>query len=365
MKKPHQHFIPQTYLRKFAHTKSDKTYFVDGFNKLDNETIEDLSVKDICVEKHLYTLKHLEGDSKYNIENYFMEKIESKYNDVYRILVIEKKSIIEPAERMNILMATLSMYFRTPKFLNYFSNFSAKLITDIQANYNQASIEFLGINISLKDKSFDEIKKEIKEANRIDYVQTQINLFHKFLEYKMFDGLAVIELAGNGEFITCDNPVQIRNATSLNGFNLFDTSNSIYVPLDNKHALFIAPKFDGSIINQVFYTRDNFFQHIVLNNTLIKSAERWAFGTKTGISKFLKDEEEYNKPADPNHPIIKTFEDKLELLQTMLQLVEKGITNDNIELVLFLRDLPKHPLYNESIDFQDKYNQLKQMGLDI
>ncbi len=364
MKKPHQHFIPITYLKRFSHTNNNKTYFVDGYNKTEKKVVKSLSVKNICVEKDIYTLKELNGDEKYNLENYFMNNIESKYSETYRILVTEKKEFITPKERINILITTLSMYFRTPKFLNNFSDFSTRFIKQLQEKSVSDSIEFLGASISLKNKSFDEIKKQIKEHNRIDHFKMQIELFHQYLKHKIFDGLTVIELTGKGEFITSDNPVQIINS-SLEGFDLFNTGNSIYIPLNNKHALFIAPKFEGSIINKVFYTKDNFFQHIALNNSVLKSAERWVFGSKSGISQLILDEEKYNLPADGNNPIIKKFDIKLEMMQNILKLTEKGITNQNFELIACLKDLPNHPMYNEFIDFQDIYNKMKAKGLNI
>ncbi|WP_363322045.1 DUF4238 domain-containing protein [uncultured Pontibacter sp.] len=91
MKKPHQHFIPRTYLRNFAHTKNDDKFLITAFNKLTGKTVPVISIADICVETDLYTLKHLEGDNKYDIENFFADNIESKYPDVYRLLVQEKK----------------------------------------------------------------------------------------------------------------------------------------------------------------------------------------------------------------------------------------------------------------------------------
>jgi hypothetical protein len=256
------------------------------------------------------------------------------------------------------------MYFRTPKVLNQFVSFSANLIDQVKKESESDTIDFLGYKIAIKEKSFAEIKKEIKETNRIDYIKTQIALLNEFVKFKAFDGLVVIELVGDQEFITSDNPVEIRNSFG-NGFNLFDARNSIYIPLDPKHALFIAPKQEETIVNQIFYQRDNFFQHVILNHCVFENAERWIIGTKTGISKFLKDEEEYTKPADEDHPLIMKFKLKLELMQTLAMLAEKGITNENQELIDFLKNLRQHELYNESVEFQDAYKQMQEMGLKI
>ena len=165
MKKQHQHFIPRGYLRKFAHTQNDNTFLVDAFNKLNGQLRPDISVADICVETDLYTLTHLEGDQKYGIENFFSDNIESKYSAIYRLLVEEKKGIITPEEKTYILYTTLSMYFRTPKVLNQFVAFSANLINQVKNGSETDTINFFGYEISIKEKSFTEIKNEIKEAN--------------------------------------------------------------------------------------------------------------------------------------------------------------------------------------------------------
>jgi hypothetical protein len=364
MKKPHQHFIPRTYLEKFAHRQDGDKFFVSAFNKLTDSITNEISVKDICVETDLYTLKHLSGNEKYKIEDFFSENIESKYPDVYKLLVLDKKEYISGEERTLILYTTLSMYFRTPKVLNKFVHFAATLVDDVKNNTEADKIDFLGYEISIKDKSFNEIKKEIKEQRRIDYLKTQIALLNQFIRFKALDGIVVTELVGDQEFVTSDNPVEIRNSFGT-GFNLFDARNSIYVPLDPKHALFIPPKLEGSIINRVFYQRDSFFQHVILNNCVYENAERWVVGTQTGIDKFLKDQAKYTKPAEKDDPLIRKFKTKLVLMQTMVMLAEKGVTKDNKELIDFMRNIQKHELYAESIEFQDTVRQLKEMGLDV
>lgn len=364
MKKKHQHFIPQTYLRKFAHFIKEDTYLVDVYNKQDNKTKSNISVKDVCVDTDLYTLNHLPGDEKYRIEDFFNENIESNYPKIYDLLVKKKKKFITGEERTLILYTTLSMYFRTPKVLNQFVNFSAKLIEDLKKEKDIETINFLGNNINLSNKSYSELKKEIKEKHRVNYIQTQLLLLNEFIKHKAFDGFAVLELVGEQEFITSDNPVIIENLSSY-GFNLFDSGNTIYIPLDNKHALFIAPQQEKAIINQVFYQRDNFLQHVIINHLVFISAERWIIGTMKGIKQFLKDEEQYNKPSDGDEIIVKKFESMVEITQKLASLAELGISNENTELIKFINQVKSEQIFKETPQFIDIYNQLKGLGLDI
>lgn len=316
------------------------------------------------METDLYTMKHLSGQEKYRIEDFISHNIESKYPKVYQLLVVEKKSHISAEERILIRLTTLSMYFRTPKVLNQFVVFASKIIKDTVNDIDSDTIDFLGYQISIKDKSFNKIRKEIKEKHRIDYIRTQLALLNQFINFKMSDGLVVIELVGDQEFITSDNPVEINNSFQL-GFNLFDPGNMIYIPLDPKHALFVAPRKAKSIINQVFYRRDNLFQHVILNHCVYENAERWVLGTNTGIEKFKKDEEEFSKRAREDHPIIRKIKAKQELMETLANLAEKGISNDNLELVDFLKKLKQQKIFFEIIEFQDAYEEMKKMGLQI
>lgn len=364
MKKTHQHFIPQTYLRKFSHSRQDKTYFVDVFDKQTGKYIYDMSVKNICVETDLYTLKHLQGEERYSIENFFSDAIENKYPKVYKLLVEEKKKDITAEEKKFILLTTLSMYFRTPKALNQFVDFAGRLIRDVKENTTQKSMDFMGYEISLEEKSFTEIKKEIKETSRVNYIQTQIALLEQLVKFKMSDGLTVIELIGEQEFITSDNPVEIRNVFNQ-GFHLFDSKNSIYVPLDSKHALFIAPKDNDVIINQIFYQKDNFVQHTILNHSVYSSAERWIIGKRTALQAFLNSFEENTKPVGDDHPLIKDFEEKLGLMQNILTLATKDASNNNKELIKSLKELKEHRFFKNHIDLQELHRKFKQAGLKI
>lgn len=362
-KKPHQHFIPRTYLKRFAHTKLKKGKFLlAAYDKIEREVKLDISIADICVEDNFYTIKGLPDDQKYFIDDHFTKNIEPKYKDVYDLLVVQKKEIITIQERASILYTILSLYFRTPKVLNEFVSFSTRFMEQSLTNTDVESIKFLGYDIQIKGKTFSEIRKTIKESHKIDYLKTQLALLDQFIEFRKFDGIMVFELIGNQEYITSDNPVEIRTGHGK-AFDLFDKTNSIYVPLDTKHAFYIAPKGDESSIDKVFHVKDNQAHHISLNDSVFKNAERWIIGSKFGINQFLIDYDEYNKPADDNHPLILKMNHKLELMKTLLELIDKAIAGDNSDLIKFMKTLKEDSLFEEDIDLQDHYNILKAKGL--
>jgi hypothetical protein len=361
MKKSHQHFIPRTYLKNFSHTNKKGTYLVDAYDVSSKQYKENISTYALCAETDLYTINHLNNENKYILEDFYSQKIESRFPSIYNLLVKQKPKDITTEQKVQILYTILSMYFRTPKVLNKFSEFSSRLIERINTKNEHQTIDFLGYKISIKDKSFDDIKKEIKEKNRINFLKTQLALLHKFVEFKLTHGLVVIELIGDQEFITGDNPIQIGDDLNQS-LGLFSSENSIYVPLDPKHALFIAPGNIEASINEIYYQRDNFFLHIVLNSQTFRNAERWIIGTKKGLTQFI--EEIYSEPVDNNHPIPLRMKNKLEIMQNILQLMEKDLSNNNLKLIEAFAELKLTDIYND-VDIQDLFNKLKKNGLNI
>ncbi|MDB5117051.1 MAG: hypothetical protein JWQ79_2543 [Mucilaginibacter sp.] len=112
----HQHFIPRSYLKNFSVTQDDK-HFVEAKLRNDAAPKKDLiSIKDICVNKNLYTLPNKTGDEKYALENYYADEIDKVYPEVYEWLVNPQIVKIDPEQRIKIVMTTMSLFFRTPKF---------------------------------------------------------------------------------------------------------------------------------------------------------------------------------------------------------------------------------------------------------
>lgn len=334
-KKQHQHTIPRTYLNKFSYKSDSAAHFVDCIDKSSMEIKPELSTSNICVESNFYTIKELPDEEKYKIEDYYSQEIESSYTNVYNLLVDKNVVFISLSQRLDILKALLSLYFRTPKALNEFAEFSSKLLLSAKDN-NIKELTFLGETINLENETFKSLKKKIKENNRVDYIETQIALMNQFIAFKRFDGIVVIELTGDKEYITSDNPVTVYNKHA--NIDLFSLYNSIYVPIDNKHCVFIAPKAHGAIVNRIFRTVDSLYQDVVINDSTFQNAEKWIIGTNTGIPKFKKDLEKFSKPATEDHPIIVTAKKSLEAMEKAAILAENGRFDELKQYVDTIKD---------------------------
>ena len=112
----HQHFIPRSYLRNFAEERNDK-FFIDA-KFLQSGTIKNnISVNDICVDKNIYTIPNA-ADDKYKLEKFYAENVDSAFPEVHRLLTNSSTTFVSPEQRQKIIYVTMSLYFRTPKFLN-------------------------------------------------------------------------------------------------------------------------------------------------------------------------------------------------------------------------------------------------------
>jgi len=119
MSKPkHQHYIPKSYLKNFA-LEQDGKYLVEAKLKSEEHPKDRLiSIKDICVDKNIYTLPDDAGDDKYALEKYYAREIDSVYPEIYQLLTDEAVTIITDDQRRKIILTTMSLFFRTPKFMN-------------------------------------------------------------------------------------------------------------------------------------------------------------------------------------------------------------------------------------------------------
>lgn len=348
MKKRHQHFIPRTYLKHFKNSTESEQ--VNVYNKVEEKHVNSIGINDICVEKDFYTLKNLTGDDKLALEEYFDKEIESKYSIIYNLLVKEKPNKITLEQKIDILKTTLSMYFRTPKVLNQFLKKIDDFVDNLIKSEEVDEIEFKGIVIQINGKTKEEIKKEIREHIRIDYLSIQLNFFEEFVKYKIYDGMTVIENVSEYEFYTGDNPVNFLNRHG-NSNLIFDINNSIYIPLNPTHCLFIAPPKLPKSGYEIFYQKDNQMLIHVVNTCTFENAERWLIGKGENFKKSINKSIELNSTYNDNHPMLLSLQIKTDLLSKVFDAMKKnGLSKDNLDLLNSLKDIKSWNEHKDHID---------------
>jgi len=299
----HQHFIPKSYLKNFAVSK-DKSYLVEAKRKGESEPKKKLlSTRDICVSKNLYTLSHKEGDERYALETYYAEEIDKVYPEIYGWLTDANLTKITAEQRGKIIMTSMSLFFRTPKFLNLNQRMLNTMLDYAIRNFKDKNgnvkcrLENLSLDFNVKD--IDEVRERIKLSTKLEFLQNHLKNWHEFIKFKLRAAIVVTRLYDDSELITSDNPV-IMHSVNGNRFNVFDPTNMISLPLDNKHYLMIYPNTEEAMLDTIYRTeRDNWFS-LTTNLQVEQSSEDWIFGKPGSVYKHISDQLKYNAETPEN-----------------------------------------------------------------
>lgn len=256
MSKPkHQHFIPKSYLNNFAINEGNKNFI--SAKRKEAEDLKTLSTRDICVDRNLYTIP--KSKNKFAIEHFYADKIDGKFPEIYKILTNITINTIDVETKVMIIYVALSLYFRTSKFLNQENKIFEELVREAHKSSKGGDfiIEYAGEEIIITPDEVEEIIKEQKENNRIQFLSQHLDSFEKFVKSKVNDTIYVYHIIDDSELITSDNPLIIRpyaDPTDKNFdsekyynqiINPFDKTNIIHLPLNNKTILTILPNLDA------------------------------------------------------------------------------------------------------------------------
>ncbi|RYX87599.1 DUF4238 domain-containing protein [bacterium] len=251
----HQHYIPKSYLKNFA-LEQDGKYFVEAKLKTEIQPKERLiSIRSICVDKNIYTLPNVAGEDKYAIEKYYASEIDGVYPKIYQLLIDENVTIITEEQRRNIILTTMSLFFRTPKFLNLNKQRIDRLLNVAVARFKDAEgkvrVQLNGHQLNFHIDQLEDVRAQLHIDNKLTFLQQHLQDLHEFVDLKMNAGLSIIKITGDIELITSDNPVEIHSINK-NPFNPFDPTNIIQLPIDNRHYLIIYPNTEDFIKEMVF-----------------------------------------------------------------------------------------------------------------
>ena len=194
----HQHFIPQSYLKNFSEKREDK-FFVEG--KLRGEDApkpKPISIKDICVDKNLYTMPLVEGEDKYKLEKFYATNVDAVYPEVHGILTDPNTTTLTKKQREKIIMTTMSLFFRTPKFLNSKQRTLNLVFDHAISNHldDNGNVKFKHGNIVLDFhiSKAEETRQDLKIKNKLQFLSEHIKNWHEFIQYKINCGLQVFKI---------------------------------------------------------------------------------------------------------------------------------------------------------------------------
>ena len=357
-----QHFIPRSYLNNFAIEEQTDTFFV--FAKRRNEDKgKKISTKDLCVNKNLYTLPSDDKIKKFAIENFYGDNVDSIFPEVYRILTNENTIHIDFDTRLKIINTALSLYFRTPKFLNKQNKMVEDVIKHVRdnTNFDTVKINFLGEELVFNRETAEKIIKEKKENNRISFLVEHLQAYEKFVSCKLLDQINVYKIVDESELITCDNPVIISpfsDPTAKNYSyednllkNPFDSNNYVHLPLDSKHMLSIMPKLAGSSVGEIRRQKIETINTIMYNSDIEKNCEDWIIGSETGLCSHISDQVKYNEETPENIKMFDDFKEKVIGLREFTDLLEMhGIHNELVKNKI--KQMESNPIYKDDHAFK-------------
>lgn len=327
--------------------------------------INEFSTKDICVKKDLYTIPTKNDDHKFAIENFYADKIDGVYPEVYKILTDDTITEINFDTRMKIINTVLSLYFRTPKFLNLHNQLVEQITKDI-SNYKSddevVKADIFGQKVEFKKRELEESIKKIKEQNRISFLFGHLEIYEKFVMYKLKDGIGVMKLVDDSLFITSDNPVIIRDGYNLK--NIFDSKNIIHLPLNEKYLLTLTPKSESSLEGTFHRIEGTLWNSLTVNSDIEKYSENWILGSKKSLEKHLNDQKKFNEETPENLKKVDGFKEIALKLNSFISIAEKnGLSNP--ETIAAMKKLKDNPLINEDPNFKNMLIELREKGIKI
>jgi len=365
MNKPrHQHYIPKSYLKNFA-LEQDGKYFVEA--KLKNEAQPKkrlISIRDICVDKNIYTLPSEIDEDKYAIEKYYASEIDELYPAIYRLLVDDSVEEITEEQRRKIILTTMSLFFRTPKFLNLnerridtILDHAVRTHTDKEG---KVKIQLNGHWLDFHVEQVGEVRNDLHIENKLNFLSQHLKDLHEFVDFKMEAGLSVITIHGDIDLITSDNPV-IMHSVLKNRFNVFDPTNIIQLPLDNRHYLIIYPNTEGVLKDRVFRGDRDLYFVLTSNQQVEENSEEWILGKPQTIHAHLRDQPKYFAETPENIARMDVFEEQRnDIMELSAMLDQFGLTHENT--LQKIKELLEKPLHQNNFDLQKDYEELRKKG---
>ena len=354
-----QHYIPRSYLKNFGVEGKKGVYFVDAYRLEDDLLLEQISTKSICFKKNLYTIPNAEIDKKFDLEHHYAEHVDSEFPKIYKLLINESVKVITAEQKKQILYVCLSLYFRTPRFLNHQNAFTDQILDRMVLHADkdgEVKFTFENVRHEFNKKDIDKVREEFKERNRVVFLVQHLEKWKEFVDYKYDCTINVHRINdSNAPLITCDNPVSIRGMKTTRFDGLFDPNAVITLPLDTKHYLEIFPNniADGQTrIHRMVHDRD----YVFTTNQIIQSnAEKLIIGKPGTIERHFQIQSSY-EDAENAEQFVEKAKFKFEEMQKFDKLCRtSGFTSK--ETVGQLKKMLSHEYFKN----EDQLIQLKRL----
>lgn len=317
-----QHFVPRTYLKHFGEQK-DSEYFIHVLPAQATEVdkIFDSNIKNIALEKDLYTLPGETVEQKMAVEKFYSDELEIHYDSIYKILTDPDKIEITTEERNLIISTVVTMYYRTTKWVNSSRDLMSRIFEHMYFLCEQTGTDYFmfeGEKISIANKTLKEFTTEFNKSRQPGMVLTQLEVAFKLIALRMKnDSICVVKLDEEKlEFVTSDNPVVAQN-NNPRRIAPFDPTNVLELPLDSKHKLILMPECSEELKNRIFRRTSispfSEIEKLTANYLQMQNSERFIFGSKSALESYLATKQESERPIGKEESSADIFKKLKEL----------------------------------------------------
>lgn len=314
-----QHYIPRSYLKNFGYLvteytrpsgKVDKKYSIHNIEK--GGVIKVNSTKKVCKMEYLYDLPFADKEHRQFIEKAYDQEVDRHFSEVTEFISNESNRTISDEMREKLLKCTLSLYFRTPKY----------------------------VAISKEEMRAIEQLPAAKQQHMIDLFKTKrleahLEKFKKLYEQKKSNGICINKAVGDWDFISGDNPVIIR---SPNGqfVDVFSAENIVHVPFTPKFCITIMPDTDTKEVPT--FTRYDYPNHhiMTINYDIEEHHEQYIFGSEQALKDYVNESPIYKAPVTDDDPRVLGLKNTLEGLIHFTKVLETYGPRSEVSKTVFL-----------------------------
>lgn len=302
-----QHFVPRTYLKYFGEADGEE-YLVHVLpeSSTEKDTIFQSNIKNVALEKHLYTLPGETVAEKMAIEKFYSDELEQHYNSIYRILTDPTKTEVTSEQRELIISTVVTMYYRTTKWVNASRNLKSRVLERVFQLCKQTGKDYFTYEkerISIKGRELKEFTTEWNKKRQPGMIITQLETAFNLIRIRSTnDGICIIKIEDeNLELVTSDNPV-IASNNNPERFAPFDPKSILKLPLDSKHILMLMPENAKGLENRIFRRNSlrpfSEIEKLTSNYSQMQNSERFMFGSKSALESYLETKQESERPLE-------------------------------------------------------------------
>ena len=312
-----QHFVPETYLRKFSVAGKKKKYQIYAANKSDIEKIFLSNTENVCVYKDLYTLPGKTAEERMLIERFYGETYETNYNRIYDMLTDDSYRNHSESDNKLIVSTLITMLFRTTRLLSVHNDLMNRVFFQAVSFCEQSGKDYFtweDQKIMLNGRSAKELMSDHKRDSRVSQVLTQLKVALRLIEIRKDNSISVVKIKTNGpEFITSDNPVTLYNFDTKH-IAPFDPKNVISLPLNKQYKVIIYPFKNLGYISRLIHDDVLSYSEVMTTDyEQFSSSENFILGSEKGLNDFI----EIRRKADTVIEVSDHQNEELKRLQTI------------------------------------------------